>query len=54
MLVFVDESGDPGLKIDKGSSPLFIVALVLFEDNEDAKACDTRIDLLRRAVEITI
>lgn len=52
MLVFVDESGDPGLKIDKGSSPLFIVALVLFEDNEDADDCDTRINLLRKELSL--
>ena len=37
MLVFVDESGDPGLKLDQGSSRYFIVILVLFEDPENAK-----------------
>ena len=34
MLVFVDESGDPGLKLNKGSSAYFIVALVLFEEEK--------------------
>lgn len=48
MLVFVDESGDPGLKIDKGSSEYLIVALVLFEENEDAGDCDLRINLVRK------
>jgi len=47
MLVFIDESGDSGLKISKGSSRFFTVALVVFEDQEDALACDQRISLLK-------
>lgn len=48
MLVFVDESGDTGLKLDSGSSEFFTVTLVLFEDHDEAQACDDRITLLRR------
>ncbi len=48
MLAFVDELGDPGRKIPNGSSTHFVVALVTFNDNEDALACDRRIDLLRQ------
>lgn len=48
MLVFIDESGDPGLKIEKGSSRFFSIALVVFEDNDEALACDQRIGLLKR------
>lgn len=48
MLVFIDESGDPGLKIDKGSSRYFTVSLVIFEENEEALACDQKIELLKR------
>ncbi len=48
MLVFVDESGDPGLKLDKGSSKYFIVTLVVFEDPKDAEDLDLRIRLLRK------
>ena len=48
MLVFIDESGDPGLKLDKGASKFFVVALVVFEDNDEAVACDQRIELLKR------
>lgn len=48
MLVFIDESGDPGLKIDQGSSPLFTIGLVVFEDHDEAQACDDRITLLKR------
>src|SRR4051812_5830612 len=48
MLIFIDESGDSGLDITKGSSRFFTVSLVVFEDNEEAEACDRRIELLKR------
>lgn len=48
MLVFVDESGDTGLKVTEGSSQFFTVALVVFEEDDEALACDDRITLLRR------
>ena len=48
MLVFIDESGDPGRQIHRGSSLYFIVALVTFDDDQDALACDHRIELLKR------
>ncbi|OGB92097.1 MAG: hypothetical protein A3H39_20755 [candidate division NC10 bacterium RIFCSPLOWO2_02_FULL_66_22] len=48
MIVFVDEAGDTGLKLEKGASRYFIVTLVLFEDHDEAEAADTRISLLRR------
>lgn len=41
MLVFIDESGDPGFKVERGSSPIFVVAMVLFERPEDARATET-------------
>ncbi len=50
MLVFIDESGDPGLKLERGSSRFFTVALVVFEDREEATACDQRIQLLKKEV----
>ena len=48
MLVFIDESGDSGLKIEEGSSRYFVVALVIFQDRDEAVACDQRIELLKR------
>ena len=51
MLVFIDESGDSGLKIGEGSSRYFTVALVVFEDREEATACDQRIELLKRELD---
>lgn len=47
MLIFIDESGDSGLKIEQGSSRFFIISLVVFEDHEEAIACDQRIQLLK-------
>src|SRR5581483_9126959 len=48
MLVFIDESGDTGLKVANGSSAYFVVALITFEDHDEATACDQRIELLKR------
>lgn len=38
MLAFIDESGDAGFKIDQGSSPVFVAAMVIFENGADAAA----------------
>lgn len=48
MLVFIDESGDPGMNKKIGSSEYFIVTAVAFEDHEEATRCDERIDTLRQ------
>lgn len=52
MLVFIDESGDVGLRQREGSSRFFFVTAVLFEDNEAADACDERIDRLREEMKL--
>ena len=36
MLVYIDESGDAGFKVDQGSSPVFVAAMVIFDDAADA------------------
>ncbi len=48
MLVFLDDSGDPGFKVKKGSSPCFVIALVIFDDHLEAEACAVDIKKLRR------
>ena len=48
MLVFIDESGDAGLKVEEGSSRFFTIALAVFEENDEALDCDQRISLLRK------
>lgn len=37
MLVFIDDSGDPGFKLGRGSSQFFVIACAVFEDNLDAE-----------------
>jgi hypothetical protein len=44
MLVFIDESGDPGFKLTKGSTAVFVAALVAFRDSEQARATQAAID----------
>jgi len=48
MLVFVDESGDAGMKLERAASPFFVVTAVLFEDSDEATACDQKIDHIRK------
>ena len=50
MLVFVDESGDPGMKLGHGSSDCFAVVAVIFEDRGVALACNEAINQLRGQV----
>ena len=52
MLVFVDESGDLGFKLDRGSSQFFTIALVVFEDGPAALACQQVIESLRRQLHL--
>ena len=48
MLVFIDDSGDPGFKIDKGSSLVFVIACVIFDDELEAEKAAVAIKELRR------
>lgn len=47
MLVLIDESGDPGFKLTKGSSSHFVAAMVIFRDFEEAEKCSMSISGLR-------
>ena len=47
MLGFFDESGDPGLQVERGSTRFFVTALVTFAEDGAAVRCDRRIDGLR-------
>lgn len=47
MLVFIDESGDAGFKLEKGSSPVFAAAMVIFRDTDEARRTDK---IIRRAL----
>lgn len=48
MLVFIDDSGDPGFKLDKGSSHFFVISAVLFDDNLEAEKTAVAIKELKR------
>jgi hypothetical protein len=48
-LVFLDESGDAGFKLHAGSSPVLVVAAVVFETPMDAEATAQRIRVFRDA-----
>lgn len=50
MLVFIDDAGDPGFKLDKGSSRHFVIACVIFDDNLDAEETALRIKRYRRSL----
>jgi len=51
MLVFIDDSGDPGFKIPKGSSLVFVITLVIFEDNLVAEETAVALKKLRRELD---
>lgn len=53
MLVFVDESGDSGFKIKAGSSAVFVVSLVIFDDNLEAEKASLAIKELRRKLKVS-
>lgn len=50
MLVFIDDSGDPGFKIEKGSSAVFVIVCVIFKDELEAERTAVAIKELRRAL----
>lgn len=52
MLVFIDESGDPGMPPGKGASEFFTVTLIAFEDHDEANAVEQRIELLKRELRL--
>jgi len=50
VIVFIDESGDPGFKIAKGSSKVFVVCCVIFDDELEAEKVAVKIKELRRGL----
>ncbi|PIQ70411.1 hypothetical protein COS55_03395 [Candidatus Shapirobacteria bacterium CG03_land_8_20_14_0_80_40_19] len=48
MIIFIDESGDPGFKITKGSSSVFVIILVIFDDELEAEETALKIKKLKR------
>ena len=50
MLVLIDDSGDPGFKIGRGSSQFFVIACVIFDDELDAEETALIIKRYRRSL----
>lgn len=48
MLVFIDDSGDSGFKVGKGSTPFFVIAMVIFDDELEAEKIAVVIKQLKR------
>jgi len=53
MLVFIDDSGDPGFKLHKGSSKIFVIALIIFDDELEAEKTSLSIKELRRKLKVS-
>ena len=53
MIVFVDDSGDPGFKVEKGSSRVFVICCIVFDDELEAEKTAVRIKELRRELKKT-
>ncbi len=52
MLIFLDESGDPGFKFEQGSSSHFVIALVVFDNPLDAEETALTIKRLRQRLKL--
>lgn len=52
MLVLIDESGDPGFRLVRGSSSHFVMAMVLFEANEEAERASLCIGRTRERLRV--
>lgn len=53
MLVFIDDSGDPGFRIEKGSSRFFVITLIIFSDTLEAEKTSLAIKELRRKLKVS-
>jgi hypothetical protein len=52
LLVLIDESGCTGFKLDKGSSPYFVMAMVIFNDFSYAEKTSAIIGKLREDLRV--
>ena len=52
MLVLIDESGDPGFKLTRGSSSHFVVCMIVFNNFDEAERCSAAIQRLQSGLGI--
>ncbi len=50
MLIFIDDSGDPGFKLNKGSTSHFIIAMIIFDDDLEVEKTAVAIKELKRKI----
>jgi len=48
MLIFIDDSGDPGFRMDKGSTRTFVICCIIFDDELEAEKTAIAIKEVRR------
>lgn len=53
MLIFIDDSGDPCFKLEKGSSKTFVICCVIFDDELEAEKTAVKIKELRRKLKLS-
>lgn len=52
MLVLIDESGDAGFKLTRGSTPYFVVVMVIFDNSNEAERTSKIIESARTSLRI--
>ena len=50
MIIFIDESGDLGQNISRGSSKIFVIAMIIFKKNSDIEHASFKIGELRKSL----
>ena len=50
MIIAIDDSGDPGLKMDKGSSSYFVIVAVVFLTDYDAEVTALKVEKFRETL----
>ncbi len=50
MLVFIDDSGDPGFAIEKGASKMFVICCIVYDDELEAEKTAVAIKELKRTL----
>jgi len=53
MLVFIDDSGDPSFKIEKGASKFFVICCLIFDDDLEAEKTSIAIKELKRSLKFS-
>lgn len=47
-LIFIDDSGDPGFKMNRGASRIFVICCIVFDDHVDAEFASANLKMLKK------